>query len=206
MTTRVVKGTEATAVTEAAAAIAGGELVVLPTDTVYGVGTRATDARAIINLYAAKQRPDEKGIPLLLSDAAEIERVARDIPGAAWPLIERFWPGPLTLILPRRPELPAVLSNSETIAVRMPDHELTRAVIRQAGGFIAMTSANRSGRDPAQTALEALEELGGVVTVVVDGGPCRGGLASTVLDCTTPELTILRAGPLSAVDLGLAAS
>ena len=203
VTTRLIMADDPTAVAEAAAAILRGDLVVLPTDTVYGVGANAVDEQAILKLYAAKHRSLDKGIPLLLADFSDLERVAREIPARAWPLIERFWPGPLTLIVPRREHLPAALSRTETIAVRMPDHDLARAIIRAAGGALATTSANLSGQAPAQTAVEALHELAGAVTLVVDAAPCGGGLASTVLDCTTAEPRILRAGPLSPADMGL---
>lgn len=203
VTTRVLDGADRTAVAEAAAAILRGDLVVMPTDTVYGVGTIPTDAAAIGNLYAAKLRPQDKGIPLLLADPADLQHVARDVPAAAWSLIERFWPGPLTLIVPRNLALPDALAPDDTIAVRIPDHMLARAIIRAAGGAVATSSANRSGYAPAQTAAQALDELAGAVAIIIDGGPCAGGVASTVLDCTSPDLRILRAGPLTAVDLGL---
>jgi L-threonylcarbamoyladenylate synthase len=203
VTTRVLTAHDSTAVAEAAAEILRGELIVLPTDTVYGVAANAVDEQAILKLYAAKQRSLGKAIPLLLADFADLERVAREIPAQAWPLLERFWPGPLTLIVPRHQHLPAALSRTETIAVRMPDHDLARAIIRAAGGALATTSANRSGHAPAQTAVQALHELAGAVTLVVDAGPCGGGVASTVLDCTTAEPRILRAGPLTAADMGL---
>lgn len=206
ITTRVLDAHGTTAVAEAAEAIRRGELVVLPTDTVYGVGTSPWQAAAIADLFAAKVRPSEKAIPILLADFQDLEQVARDIPTTAWPLIERFWPGPLTLVVPRRVELPDLLAPGATIAVRMPDHALAREIIRAAGGAVATTSANRSGYPPAQTAEEALAQLAGAVHLVIDAGPSAQGLASTVVDCTAFDLRILRAGPLTAVDLGLGSS
>lgn len=203
VTTCVLDAQDLTAVPAAAAAIRRGQLVVLPTDTVYGVGTTPWHGEAIIALYTAKVRPAEKGIPILLADVADVAQVAREVPAAARPLIERFWPGPLTLVLPRRAELPSELAPGDTVAVRIPDHELSRAIIRAAGGAVATTSANRSGSAAAQTAEEALAQLAGAVELIIDAGPSPQGHASTVVDCTTAQLRILRVGPLTAVDLGL---
>jgi L-threonylcarbamoyladenylate synthase len=187
----------------AAAFLRGGQLVVFPTDTVYGVAALVTDAAAIDALYRVKGRPDEKGIPVLLAETAGIELVARDVPSLAQELIERFWPGPLTLILPRRPDLPANLAPGETVAVRVPDDAVARTIIRDAGGAVAATSANRSGDIPARTAEEALAALEGKVAAVVDGGPAEHGISSTIVDCTTDPPAILREGPLTAADLSL---
>jgi L-threonylcarbamoyladenylate synthase len=180
--------------------------VVFPTDTVYGVGVLPFDAVAIDRLYAAKGRPAEKGIPVLLADAADVGQVAGNVGPGARALMARFWPGPLTLVVPRRPELPANLSPDDTVAVRVPDHAVARALIRAAGGAVAATSANVSGQPPARSADEALASLGGRVAVVLDDGPSPGGLASTVVDCTVEPPVVLRAGPLSATELGVGAS
>jgi L-threonylcarbamoyladenylate synthase len=164
------------------------------------------DAAAIDRLYAVKGRPAEKGIPILLGDVADVAHVAGIIPPAAAALMAHFWPGPLTLIVPRRPELPANLSPDDTIAVRVPDHALARALIRAAGGAVAATSANVSGQPPARAADEALAVLGGRVAAVLDDGPSPGGMASTVVDCTVDPPVVRRAGPLTAADLGLEVS
>jgi L-threonylcarbamoyladenylate synthase len=187
----------------AAAFLRHGQLVVFPTDTVYGVAASVADAEAIDALYRVKGRPDEKGIPVLLAEPTGTGLVARDVPAVARELIDRFWPGPLTLILLRRPELPANLAPGDTIAVRVPDHATARAIIRDAGGAVAATSANRSGDQPARTAGEALAALEGQVAAVVDGGPAAHGISSTIVDCTSRPPAILRAGPLSASDLSL---
>ena len=179
--------------------------VVFPTDTVYGVGVVPFDAAAIDRLYAAKGRPAEKGIPILLAEAADLAQVARDVPPGAATLMVRHWPGPLTIVVPRRTALPDNLSPNATVAVRVPDHPVARALIRAAGGAVAATSANRSGEPPALTGLAALAALGGHVAAVIDDGEAPGGQASTVVDCTVDPPAILRAGPLSAADLGLEA-
>ena len=206
MTTRRLDAADATAIVAAADLLRRGLPVVLPTDTVYGVGVLPFDAAAVDRLYAVKGRPAEKGIPILLGDVADVAHVAGIIPPAAAALMAHFWPGPLTLIVPRRPELPANLSPDDTIAVRVPDHAVTRALIRAAGGAVAATSANVSGQPPARAADEALLALGGRVAAVLDDGPSPGGVASTVVDCTVDPPVIRRVGPLAAADLGLEAS
>ncbi len=206
MTTRRLDAADATAIVAAADLLRRGLPVVLPTDTVYGVGVLPFDAAAVERLYAVKGRPAEKGIPILLGDVADVAHVAGIIPSAAAALMAHFWPGPLTLVVPRRPELPANLSPDDTIAVRVPDHAVARALIRAAGGALATTSANVSGRPPARAADEALAALDGRVAAVLDDGPSPGGVASTVVDCTVDPPVVRRVGPLSAADLGLEAS
>lgn len=206
MTTRRLDAADPTAIPAAADLLRRGLPVVLPTDTVYGVGVLPYDAAAVDRLYAVKGRPAEKGIPILLGDVADVAHVAGIIPPAAAALMAHFWPGPLTLIVPRRPELPANLSPDDTIAVRVPDHALARALIRAAGGAVAATSANVSGQPPARAADEALAVLGGRVAAVLDDGPSPGGVASTVVDCTVDPPVVRRAGPLTAADLGLEVS
>src|SRR5690606_29923173 len=163
----------------------------------------ATDATAIEALYQVKGRPEDKGIPVLLADATGVDLVAREVPPFAQELIERFWPGPLTLILPRRLDLPTILTRIDTIAVRVPDNAIARAIIRDTGGALATSSANLSGEPPARTAEEALAQLEGQVAAVIDGGSAPHGISSTIVDCTTDPPAILRPGPLTAADLSL---
>lgn len=191
------------AIIEAAACLHRGLPVVFPTDTVYGVGVMPFDEAAIERLYALKGRPADKGIPILLSDPIHLERVARMVPPVAQSLIERFWPGPLTLIVPRAPGLPELISPNDTIAVRIPDHEVARALIREAGGAVATSSANLSGQEPAHTGEAAMAALQGLVAAVLDDGPSPGSRPSTIVDCTSMQPVVLREGPLSAADLGL---
>ena len=202
VTTQVLAADDPRVISEAADAVLRGDLIILPTDTVYGVGASAFDGRAIESLYVAKRRSLDKGIPILIADGADLERLVTDVPSRAAALIRRFWPGPLTLVLPKRKDLPAVISQSDSIAVRMPDHDLSRRLIRAAGGALAATSANLSGHPPALTVNMALQDLAGSVVVAVDAGPSRGEQASTVVDCTGEDLRILRSGPLSMSDLG----
>ena len=184
-----------------AEAIQRGELIILPTDTVYGVGTSAFDEEAIQCLFFVKQRSGEKGIPILLADESDLDKVAANVPPIARSLMTKFWPGPLTLVLPKRKDLPPSISETESVAVRMPDHEVGREIIRAAGGTLATTSANLSGNAPAKSAREALRELAGAVAIVVDDGPSGGQMASTVVDCTGDTIRILRHGPVTMEDL-----
>ncbi len=193
----------AAAIDEVVACLRRGLPVVFPTDTVYGVGVLPFDEAAIERLYAVKGRPAEKGIPILLSDPECLELVAGTVPPVARSLIERFWPGPLTLIIPRGPGLPDIISPNDTIAVRIPNHDLARVLIREAGGAVATSSANLSGQVPARTGEAALVALQGMVAAVLDDGPSPGDQPSTIIDCTSMRPAVLRAGPLSAADLGL---
>jgi L-threonylcarbamoyladenylate synthase len=183
-----------------AEAIQRGELIILPTDTVYGVGASALDEEAIQCLFFVKQRSGEKGIPILLADESDLEKVAANVSPIARSLMAKFWPGPLTLVLPKRKDLPPSISETESVAVRMPDHEVGREIIRAAGGILATTSANLSGNAPAKSAQEALRELAGAVAIVVDDGPSGGQRASTVVDCTGDAIRILRHGPVTMED------
>ncbi len=206
MTTLRLDAADPAAIDKVADLLRRGLPVVFPTDTVYGVGVLPFDAAALSKLYAAKGRAAEKGIPVLLGDVADVAHVAGVIPLAAAALMAHFWPGPLTLVVPRRAGLPANLSPDDTVAVRVPDHAVARALIRAAGGAVAATSANVSGQPPARSADEALAELDGRVAAVLDDGLSPGGVASTVVDCTSERPVVLRVGPLSAADLGLEAS
>jgi L-threonylcarbamoyladenylate synthase len=203
MTTLHLQATDPGAIEQAAALLRAGRLVVFPTDTVYGIGAAAFSQEAIAALYRAKVRPVAKGIPLLLADESDLQAVARAIPESARSLARRFWPGALTLILPRRSNLPPNLSPNENVAVRIPDNEIARNLIRAAGGAVAATSANRSGEPPATNAGLALETFDGIAAAVLDGGPARHGEPSTIVDCTSEPPTILRAGALSSDALGL---
>ncbi len=184
----------------AAEVLCAGELIVLPTDTVYGVGARI-EAEAINRIFAAKQRLPEKAIPVLVADVEAVGRVARDFPEAARRLAEVFWPGPLTLALPKRDDLPANLSQLETVGVRVPDHDGARMVIQAAGGALAVTSANRSEEPPACTIQDAIAYLLDAVGLYLEGGPCRGGVPSTVVTFEGETPRILRVGPISAAQI-----
>ncbi len=203
MQTKLLSANQPGAIEKAVAFLNGGKLVAFPTDTLYGVGVQIHDPAAIRRLYAAKNRPINKGIPVLLSDAGQLLQIAAGVPQVAQDLADRFWPGPLTLILPRNPQLPAELTPGDTIAVRVPDNAIARHFIQAAGGAIAASSANRSGQAPALNALEALEALGHAIAAVIDGGPVHYAQASTIVDCTLSPPQLIRQGPLSPEELGL---
>jgi L-threonylcarbamoyladenylate synthase len=201
--TRHLLVSEPGAIAKTAELLKRGHLVVFPTDTLYGLGAIAFNGEAVIRLYQVKGRPLQKGIPVLLADLADLKKVASSVPAAARSLIDRFWPGPLTLVVPKHPDLPAVISPNDGVAVRIPNSEVTRALIRAAGGAVATSSANASGRTPACTAAEALAWLGGHVAAVLDDGPCPEGVASTIVDCRGEVPLIVREGPIPAAALKL---
>jgi L-threonylcarbamoyladenylate synthase len=173
-----------------------GGLVAFPTDTVYGVGALAFDADAVERLYWAKERPADKAIPILLGGTTGVAEVAENVPDMALKLAEHFWPGPLTLVVGKSRRVPTSVASGGTIGIRVPDHAVALALL-QAAGPMAVTSANVSGHIPARTAGEVLQQLEGKIDLVVDGGITPGGVASTVLDCTSDSPRILRQGPIS---------
>jgi L-threonylcarbamoyladenylate synthase len=176
--------------------IEAGGLIAFPTDTVYGVAALPWDVDAVARLYTAKQRPRSLPIPLLLSDADQLHRVAVLVSEFA-PLTERFWPGGLTLVLPKTGIVPDVVSPGLTVAVRVPDLPLACDLIRKTGGVLAVTSANLSGQPSPVTAAGVEEQLGGRIALIVDGGSCPGGVPSSLLDCTTSPPKLLRRGAVS---------
>ncbi len=179
-----------------------GGIVALPTDTVYGIAVALDTPGGVEALFAAKQRPPDKGIMLLLADAAQAPAIGQ-WPVSAAALAEALWPGGLTLIVPQRPDvsLPAALTGgAATIGLRVPDHDAPRT-LAAAVGPLPTTSANVSGLPEAATAAEILDQLGDAVALVVDGGPAHGGPASTVLDCTAEPPRILRIGAISRAEV-----
>ena len=184
-------------------ALRSGGIVAIPTDTVYGIGVALETPGGIERLFAAKSRPPDKAIALLVADADQAAGIGTLTPSAA-ALAEAFWPGGLTLVVPRRTDrpLPAALTGGElapgaipTVGVRVPNHDAPRALAR-ALGPLPTTSANRSGEPEARDANEIERLLGGAIDLVIDGGPAAGGPASTVVDVTAPEPRILRAGAI----------
>lgn len=176
--------------------LASGGLVAFPTDTVYGLGAALFNPQAIDQLYAVKGRDTAKAIAVLVGSAAELAQVTGEMGPLAERLAQRFWPGPLTLVVARHPNLPANLSPLPTVGVRMPDHPAALRLLNRAGP-LAVTSANLSGAPNAVTAGEVLEQLGERIHLVLDGGRTPGGLPSTVVDCTASRMVILRPGPIT---------
>ncbi len=179
-------------------AIQRGALLVLPTDTVYGIGA-ALDAGAIARIFVAKQRPPERAVPVLLSDQDAVTTVAAAFPETAQRLADAFWPGPLTMALPKREGLPANLTNLPTVGVRVPDHDRVRAVIAAAGGALAVTSANLSDHPAACTIMEAITYFKDTVALYLESGRCPGGVPSTVIAFDDEGgVRVLREGPIRA--------
>lgn len=178
----------------AAELLRAGQLVAFPTDTVYGVGAPVFQPEAVAAIYIAKERPPDKAIPVLVADEADVLNVALPLPESARRLAA-LWPGALTLVLPKRPEIPPIVSSDATVAVRIPDLDLARALLRLTGP-LAATSANRSGQPSPVTAADVLAQLDGRIAAVLDGGPCPGGVPSTVVNCCVEPPVILRQGGL----------
>lgn len=186
----------------AAALLRAGALVAFPTETVYGLGANALDADAVKRIYAAKGRPSYNPLIVHVADTAAAMQVAREWPPRAARLAERFWPGPLTLVLPKRPEVPdAVTGGLDTVAVRVPAHPVALALLRTVGLPIAAPSANPSTRISPTTAQHVAKELGDRVALIIDGGPTTVGIESTVLDVSGDEPVLLRPGIISAAQL-----
>jgi L-threonylcarbamoyladenylate synthase len=191
-------------VDEAARALAAGGLVVLPTDTVYGIAADAFQPEAVQALLDAKGRGRHMPPPVLVGDVRTMDGLADAIPDRVRELVTQHWPGPLTVILQAQPSLQWDLGETNgTVALRMPDHELALAVLRKTGP-LAVSSANASGSPAATTAAAAEEMLGTSVRVYLDAGDSPGGVASTIIDATGGELRIVREGALSAAELGIA--
>lgn len=189
------------AIEAASLAVRRGDLVVIPTDTVYGIGADAFDAGAVQALLEAKGRGRDMPPPVLVSAPTTLDALASQVPGYARALVERLWPGPLTLVCRQQPSLQWDLGETRgTVAVRMPDDPVALAVLERTGP-LAVSSANTTGDPAATDADEAERMLGERVAVIVDGGPARGGEASTIVDCTGTQGRVLRHGALSLDDL-----
>ncbi|SNB70125.1 L-threonylcarbamoyladenylate synthase [Thermoflexus hugenholtzii] len=184
-------------IARAAEILRAGGLVAFPTETVYGLGADGLNPKALERLFAAKGRPPTDPVILHIADLETLPRLAREIPPPVWTLAQRFWPGPLTLVLPKQPAVPDLATAGlPTVAVRMPAHPVALALIRAAGTPIAAPSANRFGHVSPTTARHVLEDLESRIDLILDAGPTAIGVESTVLDLTRPVPTILRPGGL----------
>lgn len=175
-----------------------GHVIALPTDTVYGVAANPWQNEAVHRLYQVKERPLKMAIPLLVADIAVVPTIAAEISDAFRDLAERFWPGELTLIVPRQARVPDIITaGGSTVALRMPDHRFTLALCAELGGALAVTSANKSGSPACISAAAVYQDLGGRIPLIIDGGRSPGGVASTIVDCSVVPPVVLRCGNLS---------
>jgi len=193
---------DATALVRAAALVRAGELVAFPTETVYGLGARVFCEACVQRIFAVKERPVDNPLIVHIGVLADVEQVAVAIPEGFWRLAERFFPGPLTVVLRRHPRVPAVVSAGlDTVAVRMPRHPVALELLGLVGEPIAAPSANRSGRPSPTCAEHVLQDLAGSIAAVLDGGRCEIGLESTVLDVLAQPPRILRPGAITAEEI-----
>lgn len=191
----------ADAIPKAAAGVREGRLVVLPTDTLYGIGADAFSPDAVRDLLAAKGRGSDMPPPVLVPDTRTIDGLATDIPDYARALVEEFWPGALTVVLKAQPSLMWDLGDTGgTVALRMPDDPVALALLAEVGPM-AVSSANRTGYPASRTVVEAASQLGASVEFYLDGGPVTGGLASTIVDCTRETPVFLRVGAIAEADV-----
>ena len=202
METKLLRDTEQDIRTAAAILQAGG-LVGIPTETVYGLGANGLSSVAVGKIFAAKGRPQDNPLILHVPDASWLARYCREVPDSAYTLAERFWPGPLTMILPRKDVVPdAVTAGLDTVGVRCPNHPVTLAIIRAADVPVAAPSGNTSGRPSPTRAEHMVEDMAGKIDAIVDGGPCGVGVESTIIDLTCTPPRLLRPGglPLEALE------
>lgn len=189
---------EAEAIRNAAAHLGAGGLVAFATETVYGLGADARNPQAVRRIFATKGRPADHPLIVHLHDAAQLRDWARAIPAAVWPLAEAFWPGPLTLVLERQPEVPDVVTGGQgSIGLRVPAHPSARALLAAFGGGIAAPSANRFGRISPTSAAHVREELGEDFGLILDGGSCPVGIESTIVGFLERKPVLLRPGSIS---------
>lgn len=186
----------------AARVISAGGLLGIPTETVYGLGANGLDEAAVGAIFAAKGRPQDNPLILHVPDAGWLERYCRDIPPVAYALADQFWPGPLTMILRRKPLVPdAVTAGLDTVGMRCPDCAVTREIIALADVPVAAPSGNASGRPSPTTAEAMLEDMDGKIDAIVDAGPCQVGVESTIVDLTVTPPRLLRPGGVTLEEL-----
>lgn len=196
MTARILPASDPAALKRAADVLRAEGIVAYPTDTVYGLGANVFSPQALDRVMGAKQRPDEKSLPVLIGDQGHLPELVTAVPLTAAKLIEAFWPGALTIVLTKQAGLSPLLGET-TLAVRQPNHTAIQALLAATGFPITGTSANLSGKPPATSAQEAAAQLGSSVGLVLDGGPAAGSTPSTVIDCTNSPARILREGAIT---------
>lgn len=196
MQTLILPAEKPAAIESAVALLKEGEIIAFPTDTVYGLASDAFHAPGIIKLFEAKGRDSNKAISILIGSTDQIKSITNHMTKLARKLTEKFWPGGLTVIVPRKETLPELISTTRNIGIRMPDHLVALELLRTFGP-LATTSANLSGGSNPQSAIDVFDQLNGRVPLILNGGICPGGIPSTVVDCTGDKPVILRLGAIS---------
>lgn len=200
--TVILPSSSPSAIEWAAERLVAGGVIALPTDTVYGVAASLAHEAALARVFAIKRRPEDRVLPVLISSTDVLARVAKRVPDDVLLLLDRYWPGPLTVVVPARGGMPSLVTGpEETVGVRLPNHPLAIEVIDRAGGAVACTSANRSGEPPARSARDVAESLGSELDLVLDGGLAPGGVPSTVIAVAGDAIRILREGAIPAEHL-----
>ena len=198
----VIERPNRASIARAVARLRAGELVAFPTETVYGLGADASRADAVSRIFTAKGRPADHPVIIHLYDTAKLAQWTRSVPDGARKLAAAFWPGPLTLILPRASNVADVVTGGQdSVGIRVPSHPVARALLAEFGGGIAAPSANRFGRISPTTAQHVADDLGDAVSIIVDGGPCAVGIESTIVGFTDDGPTLLRPGAIGVADL-----
>ena len=198
METLIVDARESGCAQAAAEIIKAGGLVAIPTETVYGLGANGLDPQAVAQIFIAKGRPNDNPLILHIADAHQIDSLCCNVPESAYALASRFWPGPLTMVLPAKPCVPKeTTAGLPTVAVRCPDSEITRQIIRLSGVPLAAPSANVSGKPSTTTASHVYHDHAGKIPMIVDGGACRVGVESTIVDLTEDRPRLLRPGGIT---------
>ena len=198
MDTKIISANDAQVVALAANYLTTGDLVAIPTETVYGLGANGLNPEAVAKIFQVKGRPQDNPLILHIADPEQMELFCHDIPEAAYALAEAFWPGPLTMVLPAKDIVPmSTRANLPSVAVRCPDCAITREIIRSAGVPVAAPSANISGKPSTTTAQHVYDDHAGKIPLIVDGGACRVGVESTIVDLTDEKPRLLRPGGIT---------
>ncbi len=200
MDTSLLPAQQESSIQRALELLQAGECVAFPTDTVYGLGADPFNISPIIKLFEVKGRDSNKAIAVLIGDLDQISLITASFTDLAKKLVEKFWPGGLTVIVPKRTDIPDLLSPNQTIGIRMPNHPIALRLLREFGP-LATTSANISGKQNPLNAVDVHVQLNNRVPLILDGGACYGGIPSTVVDCTGEKPVILRQGAIAAADI-----